>query len=39
MYHSELKHQGESVVERSVKDYPSDRIPFYPGVGRMQRIR
>jgi signal peptidase I len=39
MYHSEWKPAGNTLVERSVKDYPSDRIPFYPGVGRMQRIR
>ena len=39
MNHSEWKHEGDKLVERSVKDYPSDRFPFYPGVGRMQRIR
>ena len=39
MNHSEWKPEGDKLVERSVKDYPSDRFPFYPGVGRMQRIR
>ncbi len=38
MYHSQFSPVGNAVIEKKT-DYPSDRVPFYPGVGRMQRIR
>lgn len=38
LYHKQWKSVGDKVVEATT-DYPSDRIPFYPNFGRMQRIR
>ena len=36
MYHEEFRREGNG--ERKT-DYPSDRFPFYPNLGRMRRIR
>ena len=38
MYHSQFTQVGDTIVEKKT-DYPDVRIPFYPNVGRMQRIR
>ncbi len=38
MYHSQLAHLGNAIIEKKT-DYPDIRIPFYPNLGRMQRIR
>ncbi len=38
LYHKEFRHVGEGLIEKTT-DYPSDRAPFYPNLGRMHRIR
>ncbi len=43
LYHKQLEWKqfanGNAVMQEKKTDYPSDRAPFYPNVGRMQRIR
>lgn len=42
-YHKQLDTKflpdGSAVVQKTKTDYPDLRVPFYPNVGRMQRIR
>ena len=42
-YHKKLKHKqmpnGDLINEEEKTDYPDVRLPFYPSLGRMHRIR